>query len=133
MELRKDWMKSTYAPSQQESFWDSKEWKHLRSRVLRKANYICQRCDKKFYSIDLSAHHIKPRAEGGADIFENLVCLCHPCHDFVEIHFLTSRASIIGSMPQMYVVTVQENRTEETDWRKWVYGGKKPPKRKQLT
>ena len=29
---------------------------------------------------DLEVHHIIPLADGGHDIFENVVCLCHDCH-----------------------------------------------------
>ena len=37
----------------------------------------CVRCGSRYY---LSAHHIDPRREGGADAPENLVCLCAACH-----------------------------------------------------
>ena len=96
--MRKDWNAQVYAsrPSMNE-FYKSPEWRKLRRECFYRDGYICQRCDKRFKSDDLTAHHIIPRIEGGSDTIENLISLCSPCHDFIEISNLRNYASIVGS------------------------------------
>lgn len=40
----------------------------------------CQYCGKHFPTADLSIDHVTPRAQGGADTWENLVCACIWCN-----------------------------------------------------
>ncbi len=40
----------------------------------------CQYCGKHFPTSDLSIDHVKPRAHGGGDTWENLVCACIRCN-----------------------------------------------------
>lgn len=40
----------------------------------------CQYCGKHFPTSDLSIDHVKPRAQGGGDTWENLVCACIRCN-----------------------------------------------------
>lgn len=40
----------------------------------------CQYCGRHFSSSDLSIDHVKPRAQGGGDTWENLVCACIRCN-----------------------------------------------------
>ncbi len=40
----------------------------------------CQYCGKHFPTADLSIDHVKPRAAGGGDSWENLVCACIRCN-----------------------------------------------------
>src|SRR4051812_48340154 len=35
---------------------------------------------RKFCGLKIELHHIKPRADGGADTFENCIPLCFDCH-----------------------------------------------------
>lgn len=64
----------------------------------------------------LTAHHIIPRPEGKT-IMENLVTLCNPCHDSVELDGFDFDMEIIKIKP----------RINNTDWHKWVYGGYTKP------
>ncbi len=40
----------------------------------------CQYCGKHFSTSDLSIDHVMPRAQGGGDTWENLVCACIRCN-----------------------------------------------------
>jgi 5-methylcytosine-specific restriction endonuclease McrA len=40
----------------------------------------CQYCGKHFPMADLSIDHVKPRAAGGGDSWDNLVCACIRCN-----------------------------------------------------
>lgn len=67
-------------------FYHSTGWARLRSQCLKRDRYRCMRCGQPFWgkSKELNAHHIMPRRYGGADVIENLLTLCIPCHDIVE-------------------------------------------------
>ena len=52
------------------------EWRQL-SLMVTQRDGRCVRCGGNFR---LSAHHVIPRAEGGADHPSNLVALCVTCH-----------------------------------------------------
>ena len=54
----------------------------LRTLVLRRDNYTCKRCGKKFPPENLHVHHIIPKKIGGTDALENLETLCEDCHRF---------------------------------------------------
>lgn len=40
----------------------------------------CQYCGRHFSTADLSIDHVKPRAHGGGDSWDNLVCACIRCN-----------------------------------------------------
>ena len=40
----------------------------------------CQYCGQHFATSELSIDHVKPRTQGGADTWENLVCACVKCN-----------------------------------------------------
>lgn len=40
----------------------------------------CQYCGRSFPTSELSIDHVKPRAQGGGDTWENLVCACIRCN-----------------------------------------------------
>ncbi len=52
------------------------EWRALADFVVKRDG-SCRRCGSSYY---LSAHHVIPRAEGGADHPANLIALCGACH-----------------------------------------------------
>ena len=60
-------------------------WTNLRSYILKRDNYLCQRCLFK-YSIanseELQAHHIKSRRDYPELVFDdmNIICLCKTCN-----------------------------------------------------
>lgn len=63
----------------------------LRERVLARDGRRGVACGRP---VDLHAHHVAPRAEGGPDADWNLVTLCRPCHGLLHDGrlFFTGRA-----------------------------------------
>lgn len=65
-------------------------WSSVREDVLERDNYECRFCHiseeehRSKYDRGLSAHHITPRREGGADTLENLITVCQSCHTTLE-------------------------------------------------
>jgi 5-methylcytosine-specific restriction protein A len=64
------------------------KWDKLREVILRRDNYLCQRClarDRvtalKVRPYDHAVDHIVPKAKGGTDEHSNLQSLCAPCHE----------------------------------------------------
>lgn len=66
-------------------FYTTRTWRKLREKVLKRDNYMCQRCLIKFNLIEteyLQAHHIKSREHFPQlqyDI-DNLICVCRTCN-----------------------------------------------------
>lgn len=59
-------------------------FQNVKQYVLNRDNYTCQMCPKsrkKKESTPLHVHHIVFRSNGGSDQKDNLITLCHPCHD----------------------------------------------------
>lgn len=63
--------------------WNSNHWKQIRRFVFKRDGYKCKRCGNRR---QLSAHHIKPRSEGGVTTPRNLLTLCSYCHDWAELN-----------------------------------------------
>jgi len=55
-------------------------WEELRHWVFSRDHHTCQNCYKIFANINLVAHHIEPKEDGGADSSRNLRTLCNECH-----------------------------------------------------
>ena len=56
----------------------------MRARRLARTNGLCERCDERGATrLATKVDHIKPLAQGGADVDENTRNLCDPCHDEV--------------------------------------------------
>lgn len=101
------------------------EWELVRDSVLKRDKYTCYRCDKTLEAIKLSVHHVVPRSKGGSNELNNLITLCNPCHDLVEMNEYKSLAEIIGS----YKEDGEDSEKDySNDWRAWVYGGMKSPR-----
>jgi len=61
-----------------------------KKRILDRDGYQCKRCRMRqsdHPDIELQAHHIKPFAQGGLTIDENLITLCSECHQSLDPHF----------------------------------------------
>ena len=59
-------------------------------RILDRDGHQCKICRKKQSDcpeIELQAHHIRPFAQGGLTIDENLITLCSECHQSLDPHF----------------------------------------------
>lgn len=48
--------------------------------VLKRDNFSCRLCGKPYHHI----HHIVHRSHSGANIRQNMVCLCMNCHELVH-------------------------------------------------
>lgn len=109
------------------------EWLKLKKACLERDDYSCQRCEKRNrQGQGMTAHHLVPRSEEGIDDLTNLVILCHPCHDYVEINNLRTLVDIIGSYETPVPKEIQtEEKTDEgyhfirPAWHRWVYGGQR--------
>lgn len=51
-----------------------------RKNILRRDGHRCQYCGRK--DVSLTVDHIIPKARGGTDSWENLVCACVRCNNF---------------------------------------------------
>src|SRR5215475_3220600 len=66
----------------QQSFYQSAEWRHLRREAdLKLKPRCCAICESTWR---LTLHHKVPREQGGADSLENLCWLCGNCHSAYE-------------------------------------------------
>ncbi len=55
----------------------------VKLRVLEEAGYQCAYCGHRD-GLNLTAHHIKRKRDGGKDTPENLIALCYNCHNRVD-------------------------------------------------
>lgn len=51
-----------------------------RRNLFARDRNTCQYCGRHYSTHDLSIDHVKPRAQGGGDTWENLVCACIRCN-----------------------------------------------------
>jgi 5-methylcytosine-specific restriction endonuclease McrA len=120
MKINHDWHQGVYRKRVQiGKVFKSKTWLKLRLKCLERDKYQCQVCKSYFgeTSLTLQAHHIIPRKEGGRYYLENLITLCEPCHDKVEI----GEVDIYPFLPNSK--TKESLGDKKVDWHKFVYGG----------
>jgi hypothetical protein len=61
----------------------------LRMKILKRDDYRCRVCGRRsadHVDVELHVHHIRPWANGGVTVEENLITLCHTCHKGLEPH-----------------------------------------------
>lgn len=82
----------------------------LKRRVREEAGYRCAIPTCRQFPIDV--HHIVERAEGGEDVFENLIALCATCH--ARYHRLKDipRISIQHYKSSLSLLNARYNETE---------------------
>ena len=59
-------------------------WENLKAYAKWRDGYKCRACGKSpnaDSSVMLEVHHIRRRADGGSDTPDNVVTLCHECHE----------------------------------------------------
>lgn len=64
--------------------------KKQRMCVLMRDNYrcnICGRSPSNHTDITLYVHHIRPWAKGGVTDVDNLITICHTCHEELDPHY----------------------------------------------
>jgi len=54
--------------------------KFSRINIFTRDGYVCQYCNSKFKTEDLTFDHITPIAKGGRKTWENIVTCCIPCN-----------------------------------------------------
>jgi len=62
----------------------------LRMNVLKRDDFRCRVCGRRatdHVDIELHVHHIRPWALRGITEVENLITLCHTCHNGLDPHF----------------------------------------------
>jgi 5-methylcytosine-specific restriction endonuclease McrA len=117
----KDWHSEVYKPGVKKE----KRWLSVRGRCFLRDDNMCQMCRKKS---NLTAHHLKPREEGGKSQLRNLITLCEKCHNIAEMECL-NRTQIIKFYKGygQIVKTALKCPSPRPDWHSWVYGGYKRP------
>lgn len=60
----------------------------LRVKITKRDGYKCQKCGR-IARTGQDVHHITHVIDGGSDDPDNLITLCHSCHE--EWHFITRR------------------------------------------
>jgi len=60
-------------------------WNKLRFKVFERDRYICQRCGRYCKGM-ADCHHIRPISRGGPHTMDNLITLCHSCHESISLH-----------------------------------------------
>jgi 5-methylcytosine-specific restriction endonuclease McrA len=124
--------------------YDPLYWLRIKLIVFERDNFRCKSCYKKLPKFRLTAHHIIPRSEGGNDDLDNLITLCHSCHDLIESildenNLPRTKVAIIGfcAHPLETKAAADEERVleheemlrkiddERPDWHASVYGGRK--------
>jgi len=128
-----EWREDVYGVKATERFPEN--WEFLRASAIARDRSTCMRCDKQYKRIrHLSVHHLIPRSEGGADCLENLITLCHSCHNYIELTDIRTKAGIMGSYnePNRKIkyakekpLKDREDTFERPEWHKYVYGGAK--------
>lgn len=127
----REWRDKVYGTKDKEMIPEN--WAEIRNTVLLRDQMTCLRCEKQFQlERFLSVHHMIPRADGGSDGLYNLVTLCHPCHDYVELMELRTTSAIVGSWDEepretKYKPKEKTSRYKDTferpSWHAKVYGG----------
>jgi 5-methylcytosine-specific restriction endonuclease McrA len=92
----------SYQRSQQYGFYNTKAY------VLHRDEYSCQNCKAK--EVRLQVHHIQFRSEGGTNTPDNLITLCHSCHDGLhEGKVLLNPEKLLKKAPSKTKHAVEEN------------------------
>jgi 5-methylcytosine-specific restriction endonuclease McrA len=128
----KDWHRKVYARHQDRiTPMKRNQWRELRKKCLERDGYKCYRCEKISKSGQgLSAHHIIPRIDDGPNTLDNLVTLCHACHDYIEMQGYTTLFEIMASADNPVhereaAVVYRQEIFERPSWHARVYGGMK--------
>jgi 5-methylcytosine-specific restriction endonuclease McrA len=61
------------------------DYKPVKQQLISDVGSICMLCGKKVERNKITWHHIKPRAAGGKNSYENSGLLCPDCHVFIHI------------------------------------------------
>lgn len=74
----------------------------LRMAMLKRDEYRCRICGRRaerYVDVELHVHHIRPHAIGGPTHPDNLITLCHTCHNGLDPHYEWSLYSLVEDKP----------------------------------
>lgn len=85
-------------------------YKNNHEAILVRDNYTCQNCKTK--KGELEVHHIVQRSHGGSNKMENLITLCHNCHQKVhkgeiDLKLKGKRKGTLNHATQMNSIRIQ--------------------------
>ena len=72
--------------------------KLLREAIAERDTYECQLCHKQA----TQQHHIIYKSHSGANIAQNLICLCNSCHRLVHANGKKYRPILLGLQVKHY-------------------------------
>lgn len=82
-------------------------FENTKAMVLNRDGYTCQYCKGKHKDSRLEVHHIVFRCNNGSDEPENLIILCHTCHD--DLHHGKINPKFSGKTKGTLKYTTQMN------------------------
>lgn len=91
----------------------------LRMKILQRDQYRCRICGRRPDSnvdIELHVHHFRPWAMGGVTVEDNLITLCHTCHNGLDPHFDMSLANVFPEANRHLIETLNNIGTMERDY-----------------
>ena len=88
---------------------DKKNYYNIKSYILNRDKYCCQKCKSKRQNIKLHVHHIIFKSNGGTNTPNNLMTLCKTCHN--KLH-LSKNAEKISLKLQNLVKKNTKHATE---------------------
>jgi hypothetical protein len=72
-----------------------------RMHVLQRDKYRCRVCGRSpndHVDLELHVHHIRPWARGGLTEDDNLITLCHTCHNGLDPHYESSLFRVLSKV-----------------------------------
>lgn len=111
--------KTDFGPPDSRSTGDyPSNWDTLRERTLERDHWECQKCGIKggqYGSVRVVAHHIVPKSKGGEDKVDNLITLCHDCHEDEHGHSIPTGNNAFQSSSGGDCTTVESNYSTTCD------------------
>lgn len=91
---------------------NNSDYEELKKKVRKRDSYKCVRCFRGFEQGELHVHHIIPLSSHGRNSENNLVTLCHPCHNKQHPNYRVTRTYAIKRRPPIfYFVSVDIETT----------------------
>jgi len=99
-----------------------KEISLTKKNVIKRDNHQCQYCGKRTGM--MTADHIMPKALGGDESWENLVCACHECNNrkgnrslgHADMHLLKK-----PKRPNYFTFVLNEFGKPNSKWRPYLF------------
>lgn len=87
-----------------------------RMRIIQRDNYRCRVCGRSpndHVDLELHVHHIRPWAIGGVTVDENLITLCHTCHNGLDPHYEYALFRLLPKDDSMDRAAVYKDRLQK--------------------